>query len=153
KNAAGKTTLIKCALGLLRCDGGTARLFGEDAWRLSASAKARLGYVPQVVSLYPWMRVGQLTEYVGAFYPRWKKALVADLLRDWEVAADQKVGVLSVGTLQKLSIILALGHEPELLVLDEPAAALDPAARRDFLRAVLDAAADGRRSILFSTHI
>jgi len=153
KNAAGKTTLIKCALGLLRCGGGTARVFGEDAWKLSAPAKARLGYVPQVVSLYPWMRVAALVEYVGAFYPRWNAALVSDLLRDWEVPPDQKAGVLSVGTLQKLSIILALGHEPDLLVLDEPAAALDPAARRDFLAAVLDAAADGRRTILFSTHI
>jgi ABC-2 type transport system ATP-binding protein len=61
--------------------------------------------------------------------------------------------VLSVGTLQKVAIILALAHEPELLILDEPAASLDPAARRDFLKALVDIAVDGKRTILFSTHI
>src|SRR5436190_5676248 len=75
------------------------------------------------------------------------------LLADWTVATNDKVCILSVGTLQKLAIVLALGHEPELLVLDEPAASLDPAARRDFLRTILDIAVDGRRTILFSTHI
>jgi len=75
------------------------------------------------------------------------------LLADWNVNGNDKVGILSVGTLQKLAIVLALGHEPELLMLDEPAASLDPAARRDFLRTLLDIANDGRRTILFSTHI
>ena len=74
-------------------------------------------------------------------------------VQDWQLSADDKVGNLSVGTLQKLAIVLALGHEPELLVLDEPAASLDPAARRDFLKALLDIAVDGKRTILFSTHI
>jgi ABC-2 type transport system ATP-binding protein len=153
KNGAGKTTLIKAALGLIKLNTGSAQIFGEDAWKLSAEAKARLGYVPQVVSLYPWMRVGQIADYIGAFYPRWNDALVDRLLREWRVDPLERVGVLSVGTLQKLAIVLALGHEPELLVLDEPAASLDPAARRDFLKALLEIANDGRRTILFSTHI
>lgn len=71
----------------------------------------------------------------------------------WRVDSEDKIGNLSVGTLQKPAIILALGHEPQLLVLDEPAASLDPLARRDFLRALLDVVADGKRTILFSTHI
>jgi len=153
KNGAGKTTLLKTALGLIRPDVGSALLLGEPAWTLSAAAKARLGYVPQVVTLYPWMRVRQLVDYTAAFYPRWNDGLVWRLLRDWDVNPDDRVGVLSVGTLQKLAIILALAPEPELLVLDEPAASLDPAARRDFLRALLEIAADGRRTIVFSTHI
>jgi ABC-2 type transport system ATP-binding protein len=156
QNAAGKTTLIKAALGLVRPTAGDVRLLGEDAWDLSADAKARIGYVPQVITLYPWMRVRQLVNYMSytaAFYPRWNDALVGELLTKWEVAASDKVGVLSVGTLQKLAIVLALGHEPDLLVLDEPAASLDPAARRDFLRTLLDIALDGRRTVIFSTHI
>jgi ABC-2 type transport system ATP-binding protein len=153
KNGSGKTTFIKCALGLLRCDGGQVRLLGEDSWSLSADAKSRLGYVPQVVTLYRWMRVRQLTNYVAPFYPRWNGSLVDDLLRRFELDPKARVGTLSVGTLQKLAIILALGHEPELLVLDEPAASLDPVARREFLKAILDIAADQRRTVIFSTHI
>jgi ABC-2 type transport system ATP-binding protein len=153
QNAAGKTTLLKAALGLVRATAGEATIFGEPAWDLSAATKAKLGYVPQVITLYPWMRVRQLVNYTASFYPHWNEDLTAKLLADWQVDRNDKVGLLSVGTLQKLALILALGPEPELLVLDEPAASLDPAARRDFLRALLDIATDGRRTVLFSTHI
>jgi len=153
QNAAGKTTLIKTALGLIRPSRGEATIFGELAWDLSAAAKARIGYVPQVITLYPWMRVRQLINYTAAFYAHWNDALISRLALEWAIPREEKVGTLSVGTLQKLAIVLALGHEPELLVLDEPAASLDPGARRDFLRTLLDIAVDGRRTILFSTHI
>ncbi|MGA2232574.1 MAG: ABC transporter ATP-binding protein [Tepidisphaeraceae bacterium] len=153
KNGAGKTTLIKCALGLLRPDAGKTLVLGQEAWPLDESAKARLGYVPQTAGLYAWMRVHQLVEYTAPFYPRWNAKLVDSLLREWELSPDQRIGSLSAGTQQKLAIILALGHEPDLLVLDEPAASLDPAARRDFLKAVLGVAAEGNRTVLFSTHI
>src|SRR6476469_426352 len=85
KNGAGKTTLIKCALGLLGPDSGKVLLHGETARSLSAAAKARLGYVPQEPSLYPWMRARQLLDYTAAFYPRWNDALVDQLLADWEI--------------------------------------------------------------------
>ena len=153
RNAAGKSTLIQCAIGLLKPTSGSAMIFGQSAWSLDGDAKSRLGYVPQSIQLHSWMRVRQLLDYTAAFYPRWNDALVRDLLRDWEVPVDQRIKTLSPGTLQKLSIILALAHEPELLILDEPAAALDPAARRQFLAALLDVASDSRRTILFSTHI
>ncbi len=153
KNAVGKSTLIKCILGLLRIDGGIMRVFGEDAWWLSAESKARLGYVPQEVKLYPWMRVRQMIAYTAAFYPTWNDALVDRLVREWELPPNDRIGPLSVGQLQKLAIILALGHEPDLLVLDEPVASLDPVARRDFLRAILEFTQDENGTILFSTHI
>jgi ABC-2 type transport system ATP-binding protein len=153
RNAAGKSTLIQCAIGLLKPTSGSVNILGQSAWSLDADGKSRLGYVPQSIALHAWMRVRQLLDYTAAFYARWNEALVRDLLRDWEVPAEQKIKTLSPGTLQKLSIILALAHEPELLILDEPAAALDPAARRQFLAALLDVASDSRRTILFSTHI
>jgi ABC-2 type transport system ATP-binding protein len=153
KNAAGKSTLIKCMLGLLRTDGGAIRILDEEPWELSAEAKARLGYVPQEVSLYGWMRVGQMVEYTAAFYPRWNAAMADHLLDQWELPRRDRIGPLSPGQLQKLALVLALGHEPGLLVLDEPVAALDPVARRDFLRTILEVAQNANRTILFSTHI
>ena len=153
KNGAGKTTLIKCALGLLRLNAGNASIFGQDSWDLDADAKARLGYVPQVVSLYPWMKARQLISYTASFYPRWNDGLVDRLLTDWELDTNARIGPMSVGQLQKLAIVLAIGHEPDLLVLDEPAASLDPGGRREFLRTILDMAMTGEKTVLFSTHI
>jgi len=153
KNAAGKTTFIKCLLGLLKVHSGTLRVFGEDSWWLTAESKAQLGYVPQEVALYPWMRVEQILQYTAAFYPRWNWDLVHRLVRQWELPPKDRVGPLSAGQLQKLALVLALGHEPELLVLDEPGASWDPVARRDFLRTLLEIAQSEARTILFSTHI
>ncbi len=153
KNATGKSTLLKCLLGLLRVDDGTMRVFDDDPWWLSAESKANLGYVPQEVSLYGWMRINQILQYTAAFYPQWNSALANELVHQWELPPKERVATLSPGQLQKLAIVLAIGHEPELLVLDEPVGALDPVARRDFLRTILDIAESETRTILFSTHI
>lgn len=153
RNGSGKTTLIKCVLGLLRIDEGDATIFGDDAWHLSAETKARLGYVPQAVQVPPWMRVRHAVNYHAAFYSRWNHELSDRLIEQWDLDPKQKVGVLSEGQLQRLAIVLALGHQPELLILDEPAASLDPTARRQFLQTVLEVAGGGERTVLFSTHI
>lgn len=152
-NGSGKTTLIKCALGLLRPTSGHATIFGENAWDLSVAAKSRLGYVPQEVTSYPWMRVRQVIAYTAAFYRRWNQPFVDTLCQRWHVPLEDRVGALSTGQLQTVGIVLALGHQPELLVLDEPVASLDPSARRQFLRTLLEMLEDQRQTILFSTHI
>jgi ABC-2 type transport system ATP-binding protein len=153
KNGAGKSTLIKCALGLASATSGRIAVLGEDPRAWSEATKARIGYAPQQPALYGWMRVGQLSDYTAAFYPGWNRALVSRLIEQWELLPSDRIATLSVGQAQKLSIILALGHEPDLLVLDEPAAGLDPVARRQFLQAVLDVAVAGGRTVLFSTHL
>lgn len=152
-NGAGKSTLIRCLLGLLRLSGGTARLMGEDPWTLSGAAKSRLGYVPQEVRLYPWMTVSQIVAYTAAFYSRWDDRLVQELIRRWELPPGDRVGPLSPGQIQKLGLILALGHRPEVLILDEPVSALDPVSRRDFLKSLLEFTQDQQHTVLFSTHI
>ncbi|MEZ6061754.1 MAG: ABC transporter ATP-binding protein [Planctomycetaceae bacterium] len=152
-NGSGKTTLLKCALGLQTPQAGTITVFGEPTLELSAAAKARLAYVPQEVSLYPWMKVRQIIAYIRAFYPRWNDQLIARLVSEWNLPVDDRVGTLSTGQTQKLAIVMALGHEPDLLVLDEPVASLDPDARRRFLATLLDMAMSGERTVLFSTHI
>jgi ABC-2 type transport system ATP-binding protein len=155
KNGAGKSTLLKCLLGLLRITGGEGRVYGDDSWDLSPATKGRLGYVPQEVVTYPWMTVAQVIAYTGAFYPRWNDKLADDLARRWDLPLGDRAGVLSAGQLQTLGLVLALGHEPDLLVLDEPVASLDPVARREFLRTLFDVVGDGRgeRTVLFSSHI
>lgn len=152
-NGSGKTTLIKCALGLLRPTSGGVTVFGEDSWNLSAAAKSRLGYVPQEVTSYPWMRVRQVLAYTAAFYEHWNHAFVRTLCERWHVPLEDRIGSLSTGQLQTVGIVLALGHQPEFLVLDEPVASLDPSARRQFLRTLLELLQDRQQTILFSTHI
>ncbi len=152
-NGSGKSTLIKCLLGLLKPTGGQAKLFGEDPWFLSTASKGNLGYVPQVVQLYPWMRVEQIVSYTAAFYERWDHDWTKILLGRLDLPGDQRVGPLSTGQQQKLALVLALGHRPELLILDEPVASLDPIARRELLRSLMELTLDNRHTILFSTHI
>lgn len=152
-NGSGKSTLIKCLLGLLRADSGSAALFGFDSWDLPPSAKMRLGYAPQVVHLYPWMKVKHVIAYTASFYETWDDAWADELAARWQVPLDQRVQTLSTGQLQTVALVLALGHRPELLVLDEPVASLDPSARRNFLKSLLELTDDGSRTVLFSTHI
>jgi ABC-2 type transport system ATP-binding protein len=152
-NGSGKSTLIKCLVGLLKSDGGHAKVLGEDPWNLSASAKSRLGYVPQEMRLYPWMRVIDVVHYTAAFYPEWDDAFADKLLDRWDLPRKDRVGPLSTGQTQKLALVLALGHRPDLLVLDEPVASLDPIARREFLLSLMEITADEKHTVLFSTHI
>lgn len=152
-NGSGKSTLIKCLLGLLRPDAGTAALLGTDSWQLAAREKSLIGYVPQETTLYPWLTVRQTVAYVSSFYSRWDRAWGEELIRRWDLPLSHRVGPLSVGQRQKLALVLALGHRPEVLILDEPVASLDPVARRWFLETVLETVADGVGTVLFSTHI
>lgn len=153
RNGAGKSTLLKCAVGLLRPDQGEAYIFGRSALELDGATKSRIGYVPQDVDFYPWMTVEETLDYTGTFYPNWNGHFVKTTARDWGLDLGLGTRGLSKGEAQMLAILLAIGHEPELLVLDEPAAALDPATRRGFLASLVGMVADLEQSILFSTHI
>jgi len=82
KNGAGKTTLLKCALGLQTPQQGRITVFNESVSQLSAASKARLGYVPQEISLYPWMKVRQIIAYTRAFYPCWNDGLIDRLVHE-----------------------------------------------------------------------
>jgi ABC-2 type transport system ATP-binding protein len=152
-NGEGKSTLIKCLLGLLKPSIGEIRVFGEDPWDLSPQSKARIGYVPQEPALLPWMTVRQQFDYAAAFFPSWDATFAADLVRQWDLPWDERVGPLSLGQKQKVAIVLALAHCPELLILDEPVASLDPVARRRFLESLMQTTESGDRTVLFSTHI
>lgn len=152
-NGAGKSTLLKCLLGLLRISKGSATVYGEDPWDLSVATKAKLGYVPQVVKFYPWMNVRQMVEYTAAHYENWDHDYSDDMLKDFDLKWGDKVKILSTGQQQRLGLVLAMGHHPELLILDEPAASLDPTGRRTLLRSLLEHSQNDQQTALFSTHI
>jgi len=153
ENGAGKSTCLRCLLGLSLLDQGSAQVFGTDAARLGAMEKRRIGYVPQLSTLQSWMPVRELLAYVGAFYPTWDAIRVEDLRRSWTLPLSARVGDLSPGEKQRLSLLLALGHRPPLLILDEPVSSLDPSARREAMAALLEATVEDGATILISTHM
>lgn len=156
RNGAGKSTLMECLLGLRELDGGSARLFGEDVTALSDATRARIGYVPQKPGLFEWMTPRQMLDYFKAMYPRWNGVKVDALLERWgfgPLELGKPIGRMSGGEQQRLSIIRALAHDPELLVLDEPVSALDPAGRRAFLSELVDGVIERGTTVVFSTHI
>jgi ABC-2 type transport system ATP-binding protein len=153
KNGAGKTTLLEVILGFSPPSDGSAEVFGHESLRLPAAVKARIGFVPQRDELVEMMTGQQQLDVAACLHPRWNRDLVDRLARDWDVPRRERISRLSVGERQKLSILLALGHEPDLLVFDEPVASLDPMARRAFLQQLWDLASRGTKTVLFSSHI
>lgn len=153
RNGAGKSTLIRCALGLSPIDDGSVQLFGEPVAALRPETLHRIGYVPQSFDLFPWMKVRQYLDFHAAFYARWNRELADGLLGRWEVDAAKKIGELSQGQRQKLAIIRAIAPDPDLLLLDEPVASLDPQTRRLFLEELLRITRRPGKTVVFSTHI
>ena len=153
RNGAGKTTLIQILLGLLQPDFGSATVLDEPALKMTDFSKTRLGYVPQQPESLGWMNVGDMLEFVGNFYPTWDWPYVRSCLERWTIVPSRPLSKLSPGERQRVALIRALAIRPKLLVLDEPAAALDPAARRELLRELALRAGDSGTTVLFSTHI
>lgn len=153
RNGAGKTTLLECALGLREVDHGDIRLLGESPMSLSENARGRIGYVPQQSDLFEWLNAVQMLAFFKAFYTRWNDTKVAALLDRWSIPLNTPIGKLSGGEKQRLSIIRALAHDPDVLVLDEPVASLDPAGRRDFLRELVERTIENETTVVLSTHI
>ncbi len=153
KNGAGKTTLLEILLGFSPATSGTSRLFGHDSFTLPAAIKGRIGFVPQQDELVNLLTGRQQLALTAALHGRWNPDLIERLRSAWEVPLDRAIQGLSGGERQKLSILMALGHEPDLLLLDEPVASLDPIARRQFLQEMVGIAAGRSRTLLFSTHI
>jgi ABC-2 type transport system ATP-binding protein len=153
RNGAGKTTLLECALGLREIDHGQIQLFGEAPGALSEATRARIGYVPQQTDSFEWLTPLQMLAYFKAFYPRWNEAKVNALLERWSIPVHLRIAKLSGGEKQRLAIVRALAHDPDLLILDEPVASLDPAGRRDFLRELVERTIERETTIVFSTHI
>ena len=152
-NGAGKTTLIRHILGLLRAEAGSVRVFGRDPVADPAGVLGKIGYVSEEHDVPSWMRVWELMRYTQAFFPTWDPAYAEELRGRFELDPDVRIKHLSKGQRARADLLVALAHRPELLVLDEPSAGLDPIVRRDILEAVIRAIADDGRTVLFSSHL
>ncbi|MET0357426.1 MAG: ABC transporter ATP-binding protein [Cellvibrio sp.] len=153
KNGAGKTTLLETLLGFAFPSYGLVTLWTENATDIDEKIKDKIGFVPQQNELLLGTTVQAHLNLFKSFRKNWDQALVDRLVIDWLIPLDATVGKLSLGQQQKLSILLALAHKPELLVLDEPVASLDPIARRQFIQQLIEVASDSGNAIIFSSHI
>jgi ABC-2 type transport system ATP-binding protein len=153
RNGAGKTTLLNIACGLVLPTEGWCETLGKPVEDLGSSELAQLGLVPQEARLIAWMRVREHLAFNAAFYRRWDADRQNLLLKELELPLDRKVGQLSSGDRQKLSVILGVCHHPSLLLLDEPVSSLDPVVRARMLDFLLSVVREDECTAVISSHI
>jgi ABC-2 type transport system ATP-binding protein len=152
-NGAGKTTLLHLVVGLSEPSAGDVRVLGWSARRDPNVVLPRIGFVAQEHPLYRGFRLRELLKLGRKLNPRWDDELARARLELLGLPLERKVGTLSSGQQAQAALTLALAKRPELLVLDEPVAALDPLARREFLQSLMEAVADGALTVVLSSHI
>jgi ABC-2 type transport system ATP-binding protein len=151
-NGAGKTTLLHLAVGLLRPDAGTVRVFGESPTQ-NPDLLARIGFVAQDAPLFSDFTAAELIKMGSKLNRRWDSGLAQERLADARIPLDRRVDKLSGGQRAQVALALALAKRPELLLLDEPVASLDPLARREFMQALMGSVADDGTTVLLSSHL
>lgn len=153
RNGAGKTTTINILNSFLRPTAGQCLLLGEDSQSLSPHTKARIGYLIEGHVQYGFFDCRQIERFYSGFYPRWNASIYYHLLSKIDVGPSQKVSTLSCGQRSQVALGLILAQQPDLIIFDDFSMGLDPGYRRLFVEVIRDYAADGRRSILLTSHI
>ncbi len=151
-NGAGKSTTIKMLMGMLSITTGGACVLGIDVEENPTRVKDVVGYVPETHHIYRWMRVGDVIGFCRALYTTWNDQTCREMVELFRLDLNKKVKHLSKGTLVKLSLLLAVAHDPQVLILDEPVAGLDPVAREEFLDGVLRTICQRGQTVLISSH-
>lgn len=151
-NGAGKSTTIRLLLGLLSPSAGSSRLLGVDSRRLGPREFARIGHVAEATELPLWMTVGGFLDFCRPLYPTWDRDLENTLLEQLDLPPDRRLRDLSRGMRMKAALLSALAYRPELLVLDEPFAGLDPLVREEFVCGILEVSNLGDWTVFISSH-
>lgn len=152
RNGAGKSSLLRVLVGQRPAAAGRVRLLGQDPWTRRTALMARVGVVPEEPDAPPEMTAAQLSALCARLNARWDAAAVAERLRRFEVPADRPFGRLSKGQKGAVMLALALGHSPELLLLDDPTLGLDVVARDAVFREVIGDLADRGTTVFVTTH-
>lgn len=150
-NGAGKTTTIRILLGLLRASGGAALVLGRDAWRDGPHVRRRVGYLPGDVRFYDGLTGLATLQFINRMHRAGADAEIVRLARVFDLDLKKRVRNYSRGMKQKLGIIAAMAHRPDLLILDEPTTALDPLVKQVFNDELRNVVREGR-TVLFSSH-
>jgi ABC-2 type transport system ATP-binding protein len=153
RNGAGKTTTLRLLMGLLKPDSGSAKLLGYDFWLAPSEARERVVYVSQQQHLPDWMTLEDIDRYCRHFYSLWDSGRARALASRWDLPWERPLVRFSAGNQRLAALIGALAAHPEVLLLDEPAAGLDPVSRQSVLSTLAEALAEGFPSTLvLSTH-
>jgi ABC-2 type transport system ATP-binding protein len=152
-NGAGKTTLLHMTVGLLAPTVGSIRVLDGPPPRERPEQLRRIGFVAQDKPLYRGFTVDEMVRFGAALNPAWDQDWTLRRLRDLGIPLGQRVGQLSGGQHAQVALAIALGKRPELLVLDEPVANLDPLARREFLQVLMAEVAESGLSVVLSSHL
>lgn len=153
ENGAGKTTIIKLILNLIKKNSGEVQVFGLDNIENDPKIKNRIGVVLDESNFHDNLKPTDISIIMNNVYDHWNKELFLKYLDRFKLPKDKKVKNYSKGMKMKLSISVALSHNPELLILDEPTGGLDPIVRSEILDIFMDFIQDEEKAILFSTHI
>lgn len=153
QNGAGKSTTIKSILNLIHRDEGEIKIFGKKMEDAEMEIKNKLGFVGENQYFYEDISVNWVVNFFKKIYWHWDDQYCQQLLTKFKISLTKKVKTLSKGMRVKLAIALALAHNTELLILDEPTSSLDPAARYDVLREIVSLIKDENKSVFFSSHI
>ena len=152
RNGSGKSTLMRGLVGLVPRAGGSLRVLGLDPGRNGARIRRSVGYVADRWQPSPWMRVRDALAFQARFHPTWNADEQARLATTLDVDLQKRVSRLSKGEAARCALVLALSHEPELLLLDEPFSGIDPEGRREILARVIDHVRERGRSVLVASH-
>jgi ABC-2 type transport system ATP-binding protein len=152
-NGAGKTTIVKLIMNLIRRDAGEIRVFGLDSIGHEPAVKARIGFVYDVPRFPEDLRLGTIASALAAFYDRWDGNRFRQLMEEFQLGPRQVFKKLSHGMKMKFSLALALAHDADLILMDEPTAGLDPVFRFELLNKLRAIIQDEGKTVLFSSHI
>lgn len=150
-NGAGKSTTIRTIMNFQSPTRGSISIFGLDSVRDSVAAKARIGYLAGELAVYEDLTGRQFLQYLGSFNKKFDYKVVDDLAHRFQAELDRKLRDLSKGNRQKIGLIQAFMHEPDLLILDEPTSGLDPLMQEEFFKLIESVKARGA-SVFFSSH-
>ena len=151
-NGAGKSTLLNMAVGLLTPTQGTLSVFGNEPAK-DPEQLARVGFVAQDTPTYAGLSVADHLKLGARTNPKWDNDLAEDRINQLGIDFKQKAGKLSGGQQAQLSLTMAISKRPEILILDEPVASLDPLARREFLQILMETVAEHDVSVILSSHL
>lgn len=152
-NGSGKTTTIKLIMNLLKKDGGLVKVFGLDSVTDEKEIKNRIGFVYDENVYYGILTVNEMKKIVAPMYKNWDEKLFQKLIKEFDLNPKKKIDNLSKGMKMKFSLVMALSHHAELIIMDEPTSGLDPVFRSELLDILYSIIQDEGKSILFSTHI